>query len=266
MTISRARTESTHWYDLPRYYDIVHEIDDVAEADFLESVHRRFGRSSGRRRALEPACGTARLLLEMERRGWRVRGFDASAEMVRHARTKRGTSGSPPRVVQGRMESFRVPGRHDLAFCLVSTFKHLLTEKDARSHLACVARALSPGGVYVLGLHLSDYACTSRSRERWVGERDGVRVTTNLQVWPPDRRTRLEQARMRLRVEEGGTVRQFESHWSFRTYDAPQLAHLLRSVPELEHVATRDFDYEIDRERDLDDDRLDKVVILRRKG
>jgi len=69
---------------------------------------------------------------------------------------------------------------------------------------------------------------------------------------------------MRLQVEESGATRRFESHWSFRTYDAREIGSLLRSVPRLELVGTRDFDYVIDRERRLDDDRLDKVLILRR--
>ena len=53
------------------------------------------------------------------------------------------------------MSAFETPGTFDLAHCLVSTFKYLLTEAAARAHLRSVARALRPGGVYALGFHLS---------------------------------------------------------------------------------------------------------------
>ncbi len=167
-------------------------------------------------------------------------------------------------LLRAQLEQFNVPGRFDLAHCLVGTFKYLLTEHDARRHLKSVAGALRSGGIYVLGLHLTDYASTSRTRERWVGERRGTRVVCNIQGWPPDRRKRLERVRSRLEIQEKRTRRRIESNWLFRTYDARQMRRLLRSVPALEHVATYDFWYDIAAERELSEDLSDCVLILRR--
>jgi hypothetical protein len=147
---------------------------------------------------------------------------------------------------------------------MVSTFKYVLDESGARSHLRCVARALRPGGIYVLGFHLSDYDDERRNRERWVARRDGVGVVCNTQGWPADRRTRLERVRTRMRVVERGEVRCTETEWLFRTYDWPQARRLLRSVPEFEHVATYDFGYDETRPRVLPDGQLDCVFVLRR--
>ena len=61
-----------------------------------------------------------------------------------------------------------------------------------------VDTALRPGGVFALGLHLTDYAQDRRQRERWVGRRGGTQVVCNLQSWPPDRRRRRERLRSRL--------------------------------------------------------------------
>ena len=66
-------------------------------------------------------------------------------------------------------------------------------------------------------------------------------------------------------MTEGGQTRRFETVWNFRAYDARQLRRLLRSVPELEHVTTFDFTYELDRERPLDDEQMDCVLVLRRR-
>src|SRR5690606_26436205 len=130
---------------------------------------------------------------------------------------------------------FHYAQKFDMAHCLVSTFKYLLTEADARAHLQCVAAALKPGGIYVLGLHLSDYNDTRKTRERWTGKRGHIHVTCNIQGWPADPRTRLERTRSRLIVEQPGRpILRHETNWHFRTYDAGQARALLRSAPEFE--------------------------------
>jgi SAM-dependent methyltransferase len=268
-----VRPRTSDWYDAPRDYDIVFDAGSHDEARFLEAVHRRHATSSGRR-ALEPACGSGRLVVELARRGWDVTGFDLNAAMIAYARARiareRGRARARrgfgrARIVRGDMADFRVRGRFDLAHCLVSTFKYLLDERSARSHLTCIARALEPGGIYALGFHLSEYASRSRSRERWIGRRGATSVVCNTQVWPPDRRARLEDVRARLLVREHGRERRTETRWRFRTYDEREVVRLFRSVPELEHVATYDFGYDADRPRDWPDDQLDCVFILRRR-
>ena len=143
--------------------------------------------------------------------------------------------------------------------------KYLLTEADARSHLGCVANALRPGGIYVLGLHLTDYDWDRLQRERWVGERGGTHVVCNIQSWPADRRTRTERVRSRITANELGRTKRLETNWRFRTYDAAQLRRTLRAVPQLQHVANHDFSYELDTEHELSDVLFDCVLVLRRR-
>jgi hypothetical protein len=66
-------------------------------------------------------------------------------------------------------------------------------------------------------------------------------------------------------VETRGKLRRTETTWWFRTYDAEEVRALLRSVPELEHLATYDFHYDWKRPRTLDDRQLDTLLILRRR-
>ena len=260
------RYESFDWYEQPLYYDIIFDADTDSEADFLEAVHQRHAHSRGRR-VLEPACGSGRLVAAMASRGYRVTGLDLSHAMLRFARQRLKQRKLAATLHHGDMSDFALPRRFDLAHCLVSSFKYLLTDAAARSHLRCVADALAPGGVYVLGVHLSEYDVHQRSRERWVASRDGVEVVCNIQSWPPDPRTRLEAVRSRLVATDAeGTTRRLESHWNFRTYDAPQLARLLKQVPQLQHVATYGFDHDINRPIEFAGDRLDHVLILRKTG
>jgi SAM-dependent methyltransferase len=252
------------WYDLPRLYDIVFDVGTGEEVDFLERVVARHG-LRGAQRALEPACGSGRLVVELARRGWDVRGFDRNEHMLAYAGDRLRREGRTADLFTADMARFEVAERVELAHCLVSTFKYLLDEDSARSHLECVARALVPGGVYVLGLHLTTYARLVDERERWTETRDGVTVTSDMRVGRPSRRTRLEPVRTRLVEVEGATRREYESTWDFRTYSALQLKALVASVPALELVALHDFDYDLAKKSTWTDGRLDKVLILRRK-
>lgn len=262
------RHESIDWYETPLYYDIVFEEDTTREGDFIEQALERFGRLRHRRgtkRLLEPACGSGRLVAEMARRGYAVTGFDRLPQALEFARGRLDRQGLRARLVTGELDRFRFPGKFAVAHCLVSTFKYLMTGKAARDHLLCMARALEPGGIYLLGFHLSDYRWPFCQHERWVNERDGIRVVCNIRSWPADAVRRRERCRSRLRIEENGSVKLAETNWWFRTYDADQVRRLLATVPELEHVATYDFCYDWTRPRELDMKLLDTLLILRRR-
>ncbi len=253
------------WYALPRYYDIVFAGRTDVEVDFLEGIRARHVRSRGVR-VLEPACGSGRLVAALAKRGYRALGYDASSPMVAYARRRIRRAGLSAQVEAGHMESYRPRERFDLAHCLVSSFKYLQSDADARAHLSCVAQALAPGGVYALGFHLTDYRDRSGDRERWEGERRGIRVACTIEAWPPDRRRRRERLRSRLVARRGRQAERYETSWWFRTYSAPEFRAVLRTVPALEHVATYDFHYDLDRPSSFGGDQLDQVVILRRRA
>ncbi len=259
-----TRFESIDWYDTPRYYDIVFDADTVLECNFLESIKTGYGLTRGNR-VLEPACGSGRLVAEMARRGHAVSAFDRNEHMLEYACRRLSSSGLRAKLHKQELDNFTLRGRFDLAHCLVSTFKYLLSEDSACKHLECTARALEVGGIYVLGFHLSEYGSTSKTRERWVETRENTTVTCNTQFWPPDTRRRIERVRTRLTVRENGSTARYETSWKFRTYNAGQVRRLLRSVPQLEHIATYDFTYRIDRPRELSDEQLDVVLVLRRR-
>jgi len=268
-----AQIVQTDWYRHPYYYDLVFDGDTPREADFLEAAYYRYGRT-GRRgalRILEPACGTGRLMIELARRRHRVSGFDLCPEMVAYAR-ERAAREMPEvrrrlRVAPGRMQAFRHRGPYDMVHCLLSTFKYLLTEADALACLRRIAHCLAPGGLFILGIHLTDYARRTQLKEVWHGADREVKVLCETVTKPPDRTTRLEWLRNRLRVTRVDTreTQVLETNWQCRTYDASELRALLSGAPELEVVGCHDFGHEIDYTRALDDSQEDLVVVLRRR-
>lgn len=261
----RLKTEKTarDWYAHPKYYEAIFGPDTDREMDFLESVNREHG--TGGKRWLEPACGAGRLLEEGARRGYSLVGYDLSEPMLEHARARLGAElASRVQVHASRMEDFCPPaleGTFDFAFCLVSTFRYLDSEKAARSHLESVRRLLKPGGVYALGFHLTEYAREVPEKERWkgrVGREDVVCLTSE---GIPDRAQRRSAMHNTLRIKGPSRAFSVKTDWFFRTYDLPQATRLFRSAG-LRARAQYTFDYRLDQPVRRGALRLDRVFIL----
>lgn len=262
-------TMQVDWYDTPLYYDIIFDEDTPLEADFLEVMHQRHGNGVRRNRSvLELACGSGRLMRELASRGWKTAGFDINPAMLDFARERIESAGLTALLWEDRMESFEVPRkqRFDLIHCLVSTFKYLLSERDALACLNRVAAALKPGGLFILGVHLTDYRHPKISHERWVVTRDGVEVVCNTRTWPVDPGSRIEAMRSRLKVTlPTGEIHRQETRWEVRSYSAAQLRALLQKVESLTLVAAHDFRHDPEDHRKLDDSYSDIVLVLKRK-
>jgi len=257
--------EPFDWYAIPLYYDMIFDTDTTREADFLESVFDRYVTTKPKKKkVIEPACGSGRLLVELGRRDFDCTGFDLSDGMLVYAKK----AAPDAKLFKAQMQAFKAPrgAKYDLAFNPVSTFKYLLTEEDAAAHLCCIADCLKPGGVYCLGLHTTEYDRLGYERERWVAERDGVKVVCNIQGWPPNPRKRVEKVRSRMTVTEKSETKYYESLWDFRTYDGDELASLLKKEPRLELVDVYGFDEDgsLGTPIGFDEDRLDHMLVLRR--
>jgi SAM-dependent methyltransferase len=246
---------------------------------------------------LEPACGTGRLMAELATRGHRVAGVDLSKGMLDFARKRFKQKGVKGKLVQAPMQDFdfhdfpmkrrgsvanrsakAAPspspslqgGGFDLAHILVSSYKYLQTEQDAADCLNAIADHLRLGGVFLLGIHLTDPDDDNRYLERWRATRDHLDVICTVRTSPPNHKHRTEALRSRIVVRDlkkpNAEPKRYESNWSFRTYDSDQLRSLLRKALRLKHIATYDFHHDINIQSSLDGDDLGVVLVLRRES
>lgn len=264
---SQRNSTDDDWYRDPLYYDIIFDQDTPMEADFVEGAYRRHGKAGkGKRlKILEPACGSARLMVELASRGHEVAGFDLEPAMVSFSQQRLSEAGLDGELRVGRMQNFDMRQLYDLAHCFVSTFKYILDERGARAHLRCVARHLKQDGVYLLGFHLSKYAGSKPETERWKGKRGPVRVDCTIESDPPDPATRIEKVRSHLAIRENKRSKVIDTAWDFRTYDSKQVHHMLAAVPELELVECYDFRYDLNNARELNDDWEDIILVLKKR-
>jgi SAM-dependent methyltransferase len=270
--MARVRTVYGCWYDHPRYYDLAMHGETRREADFIEAACAQHLRTSGRRsgqgrrlRLLEPACGTGRLTVELARRGHRVSGFDLNAKAVAYARRRVRRRGVEAEIFAADMADFRVRGKFDAAYNLVSSLRHLTTHAEAASHLASVARSLRIGGLYLLGLILVPEDSTEEEAfERWTARRGATRVTATLTVPEMNLAERWEIQRTTLTARGPRETVRIVTEERMGIYTPADMRRLIEASPEFELVGTYDFWYEVDRLEAFDDRYGDVVFVLRR--
>jgi len=251
-------------YDHPKYYDVAFGSSSREEADFFEACIKAHAKRRIRR-VFEPACGTGRMLLEFAQRGYSVIGTDTNPNAVAYCNARLVRRGFRPAARVGDMTEVRLPGKLDAAFNPVNSFRHLLTESAAETHLMSVAECLRPGGIYVLGVHLIPRTPDRMLTEKWEARRGKLSVTARVWSKGVDSRKRLETCGISYHIRTPKLTRRIRSELVLRTYSARQMKNLLKKIHKLELVATHDFDYEIDATSPITPETEDVMLVLRRR-
>jgi SAM-dependent methyltransferase len=258
-----SQTFRANLYDFPKYYDLLFGSDCQAELRFLSGCFRRH---AGRpvRRVFEPACGTGRLLIRLAKAGYEVAGNDLNSKAVEFCNDRLERHGFSRTVSVGDMADFRVRRRFDAAYNMINSFRHLATEAQAEAHLRCVADALHPGGLYVLGLHLTPRKGPYTEEESWSARRGHLAVTSYMWTKHRDLRRRNEKLGLVFHIHTPTRSFRIEDEMDYRTYTAEQFQRLLRTEPRLEAAATYDFHYRLSRPTVVGPRTEDVVFVLRR--
>ena len=252
-------------YDYPKYYDLVYGSDWKAEFYFLEDC---FEKHADRvvESVFEPACGTGRLLIRFAHAEYEVSGNDLNPLAIDYCNQRLERAGFAPSTVVGDMCDFRAGAPVDAAFNTINSFRHLATEQQARDHLHCVAAALRPGGLYILGLHLTPTAGDPLAEESWSARRGNLAVLSRM--WVTDRDLKARQEHVGMSFDVYTPTRQFriEDEIAFRTYTSGQMEALLARIAEFEITAVYDFGYDISQPIEIGPHTEDVIYILKKQG
>lgn len=250
-------------YDYPLYYDLVYGSDWYAELKFLEACFPRFIRGQTKT-IFEPACGTGRLLHRLACRKFKVSGLDLNAKAVEFCNARLKRLGFRPTAFVGDMADFVLQQPVDAAFNTINSFRHLPTEQAARSHLQCMAQAVRPGGIYVLGLHLTPTTRQPITEESWHARRGHLVVNTSMWTMERDLARREERCGIAVDVYKPTENFRIEDELVFRTYTWPQLQETLAAAPQWQLTAAYDFAYDFRTSVTIGSDTEDVVLILKR--
>jgi len=252
-------------YDYPKYYDLVYGSDWKAEFDFLEDCFEHHAEGVVEH-LLEPACGTGRLLIKFADVGYRVSGVDLNPKAIEYCNDRLERGGHARSTFVGDMCDFRVQQPVDAAFNTINSFRHLGSEKQARDHLQCVADALRPGGLYILGLHLTPTEVEPIQEESWSARRGNLSVLSRMWVIDCNLRRRVETVGVSFDVYTPTRQFRIEDEIAFRTYTHKQMQALLAGIAEFEINAVYDFGYDIKNPIKIDTKTEDVIYVLKKRG
>jgi SAM-dependent methyltransferase len=251
-------------YDFPKYYDLVYGSDWKPEFDFLLDC---FDKHCGGKvkNIFEPACGTGRLLVKFAAEGYKVGGLDLNEAAVDFCNDRLERAGFPRSTFVGDMCDFKLRKPVDAAFNTINSFRHLATQQQAENHLQAMANALRPGGIYLLGLHLTPTSVDPMQEESWAARRGNLAVLSKLWVIECNTRKRQESVGMSFDVYTPTKQFRIEDRVVFRTYSAAQMQKLLDGNRDLEVVGIYDFGYDINTPVEVTTATEDVVYVLRKR-
>ncbi len=227
-------------YHLPSYYDTLNTPGTAEDIDLYCRIARRYGRKPNA--WLEPACGTGRHLRVIAGRGFSACGFDLDPDMIQYAKDSLETRGLEAHIFRAGMADFIRPirkRRFDIAINPHSSFRHLLDESDAISHLNQIAASLAPGGIYIVGISLARYGLDKDETDLWLAARGRRHIRQEITYKRPSRARRIEEVHSRLTISRPQSVETHSDSYRLRTYDRAQWERML-SACRLRRVATLD--------------------------
>jgi 2-polyprenyl-3-methyl-5-hydroxy-6-metoxy-1,4-benzoquinol methylase len=161
-------------YEWPEYYDILFGWDRDAEAEHYENALLEHGVRRGTR-VLEVAAGSAQIGIRLARTGWDVTALDVSTAMLEFASTRARRDGVALRTLAADMTSFRTDETFGGALNPMSSFRLLERDAAVTAHLACMADALAPGGVYLVDTAFGTDGTAESDLDEWVMSVTGSR-------------------------------------------------------------------------------------------
>lgn len=126
-------------------------------------------------RVLDIPCGTGRHALRLARKGASVLGVDITQEYLREARRK-GACVPNARFVRGDMRRVPLEAEFDAAINLWTSFGYFADPADDLKTLKGIARALKPGGLFLIDMIDFDAAKKRARTKNWVERGDGSYV------------------------------------------------------------------------------------------
>ncbi|MEO1526621.1 MAG: class I SAM-dependent methyltransferase [Planctomycetota bacterium] len=254
------------WYEYPQYFDMLFRDETAHEVRFFEAAFDRY--ASGQvNRVFEPGCGSGRLVVAMAAKGYDVTGLDMSEAMLNYMQKKLKRRGLEATCLLGDMTAPSFKRRFDAAFCTFNTFRHLLSEKDALTHLNAMADSIRPGGLYIISMHLVPEEPYEAAVESYKMQRYGTTLWTKISVPEINEKKRLETLRVDLKAKRpSGELVKIRSEFPLRIYTPTQLKRMLKKVDDrFEIVESFDLSYDIDDPLPFDKELVEALLVLRRR-
>lgn len=159
---------------LASYYDALNTgVDYKAIAEYCNAAVGKWGLPDCRL-ALDLACGTGGVALELAKRGYDMIGIDGSAEMLSVAAAKTPPEGAKILWLQQDMREFELYGTVGLIVSALDSVNYLVDPQSLQSCFRLAHNYLDPGGLFIFDVNTKyKYEKILACRD-YVLEADGV--------------------------------------------------------------------------------------------
>lgn len=117
--------------------------------------------------ALELACGTGRVYLELLAAGVDADGIDASAATLDVLRENAADRGLDPSVRRADVADFEADREYSFAYCPFNALQHLRSIDQQLAAVECVHDALAPGGEFVFDAFVPSFDVVCETYGEW---------------------------------------------------------------------------------------------------
>ena len=174
---------------------------------------------------LNLCCGHGRHVVELAARGYAVTGLDLDTLFLDLARKEAGKSGLAVTLVHQDMRDIPFSGELDCTINFFTAFGYLENEDEDQKVLNGVARALKPGGRFLVDLAGRDNVMRRYQTRDWFQTPSGVTVLDERQFEPITERNNRSYRVRQVTIYPDG--RRVEVEYSLRLYTFGELARML---------------------------------------
>jgi cyclopropane fatty-acyl-phospholipid synthase-like methyltransferase len=175
-------------------------------------------------RVLDLCCGQGRHLIDLARRGYDAVGVDLSEYQLGKCREAAAQEGLQPNVIHADMREIGFDSEFDAVISMYTSFGYLESDEEDRRVLAAVARALKPGGRFLVDIMNRDRMMNVFKDNSWEENSRGDLILAQRAF---DSRTgRIHCREIAIHADGGRSER---SH-SIRLYTYGELERTLNSV------------------------------------
>lgn len=209
--------ESGQLYDYPVYYETAFSFRDVhQEVKVFDECIRQHSRIRVRK-VLELGAGTAPHMEEWARRGIEYIGIDTNENMLDYSRRKAEKLQIAATFRRADMRNFSLDRAVDFAYTMLGSL-YAKTTEDIDSHFASVAKALNPGGLYLLDWCINfQWADPSGSEQSWSTEKGPVKIKVSFRTEVLDRAAQTVRNTLTANVDDSGKLFKLEAEDVVRT-------------------------------------------------
>jgi len=201
-------------------YDLFRGDDPVEPEPWFQFYKRRLDERPGV--ALEPACGTGRILLPLLKAGYDIEGADSSSEMLSICRRKAALMGLDPTLYEQYMQELDLQKLYTTILIPLGSFILIAQRQEAVEALRRFCAHLVTGGQLVFSMptpSARSLANPSDNNDEWgepntiVRPTDGATITIKC-TRSSDRLEQLHTSRQHYELRKDGELLMAEEHLS----------------------------------------------------